>query len=159
MVVHVAHNSIRCRLYVLAWLPEIPEDVRKELDRGSAAERKALTKMGYYPRAVTRPVHRVDGPLHERALGVKKMSKEECRRQLVGFEDEAIQWPDPQDIPLETNASSSDPCRFSLSDHFGFTGQGAPPSQKALADLQDQPGGSAHAGGCRGPPQVRGGAV
>ena len=96
-ICHVAHASIRCRLYALAFLPKLDEDSRLRLESESAAGRKSLSKAGFNPRAVWRPAHRIDGPRHPIAQGLLYMSKAECRARLDEYEDDIIQWPEPQE--------------------------------------------------------------
>ena len=99
-IYHVAHASIRCRLYVLSWLPCLEEDDRIVLDAESAAGRKALSKAGYHPRTAWIPAHRVEGPRDTFSQGLACMPKAECRRHLDDLEGEVVRWPEPQETVM-----------------------------------------------------------
>ena len=121
-IYHIAHASIRCRLYVLALLPRMDQELRVKLDAESASNRKVLTKSGYHPRAVWRPAHRIDGPRHPLAQGLIYMPKSECRAHLNEYEDMVIQWPDPQDVLPNATAPPSNTCETNLAGHLGWLG-------------------------------------
>ena len=120
-IFHVAHASVRCRLYVLSWLPCLDEAVRVGLDADCAAGRRALKKAGFHPRATWVPAHRADGPRDRLAQGLAYMPKAECRLHLDECEGEVVSWPEPQEeVSGDGSARPAGGCGSAMARHFGM---------------------------------------
>ena len=120
-IFHVAHASVRCRLYVLSWLPCLDEVSRVDMDAECAAGRRALRKAGYHPRAAWIPAHRAEGPRDNLSQGLAYMSKAECRRHLDECEGEVVSWPEPQEeVAPDYGGHRKVGCGSAIARHFGM---------------------------------------